>query len=360
MIGSESKQFTAVALLKALYETSAATTEDEKIADVTERLQWPISSYLGPDAPIWGRSMPSWADTITLHQLLSMTSGIQNFTDVSAYAGPDPHHKGKTFSECPHSGREILDLVKNLPLLFTPGSAYSYSNTNYCLLSFIIQTITKSQYIPYMNKTVFHPLSLHHTSIVRTGRWPEVHRQSTYRDLVREWNYNVVERSKRLYSPSIYEDLKNAIGAGSMVSSAKDLIRWNRALYEKNFLPPGLFQLFTTPNLNDYGYGIKISDHPYGKVFQHEGAIDTFQIELIYFQRQHISIAYLSPITADTNKLVGVYNRWFGLLAQVIPDPSQRKQRTSATVLSEYPELRNGIGKTKDMLALFFGITPVS
>ena len=265
MIGSESKQFTSVALLKALYETSAA--QDEKTADVAQRLQLPLSSYLGPDDPIWGHRMPSWADTITLHQLLSMTSGIQDFTEVPAYTEADPHHKKKLFSECAHSGKEILDLVKDLPLLFAPGSTYSYSNTNYSILSYVVQKVAGTPYRSYMDKKLFRPLSMHHTSLVSTGRWPELHRQGTYRKLVNEWNYDRVARSKRLYSPSLYENLSNAIGAGSMVSAAQDLIKWNRGLYEENFLPPGILNLFTTPNLSGYGYGIKITDHPYGLVY---------------------------------------------------------------------------------------------
>ena len=360
MIGSESKQFTSVALLKALYDTSSEQTEEEKTADVEQRLQLPISSYLGPEDPIWGNDMPSWAGTITLHQLLSMTSGIQDFTEVPAYMEADPHHKKKLFCECAHSGREILDLVKNLPLLFTPGTTYWYSNTNYSLLSYVLQKVAGTSYKSYLDKKLFSPLSLRHTSLVCKGRWPELRRQGKYRKLVNEWNYDRVARSKRLYSPSSYENLSNAIGAGSIVSTAKDLIKWNKGLYEENFLPPGMLGLFTTPNLNGYGYGIKITEHPYGLVYQHEGAIDTFRTELIYFERQHISLVYLSPIQADSNKLTKVSDAWSNMLENVIPDPAQRAQRINSTITFEYPELRDGEEKTQALLALFFGITPIS
>lgn len=75
MIGSISKQFFAIALLKALYESSSGNITD-KISAVKEKLHMPLVSHLPETSPIWAGSMPLWAHTISLHQLLTHTSGI--------------------------------------------------------------------------------------------------------------------------------------------------------------------------------------------------------------------------------------------------------------------------------------------
>ena len=360
MIGSDSKQFASVALLKALYETSSAESEEEKIADVIKQLHRPLSSFLDSHSPLWENAMPSWANTITLHHLLSQTSGIEDYTDIPAYSEPDCAHGGKIFYEVEHSPAEVLNIVKKLPLLFQPGSKYAYSNTNYFLIPFVIEAVTKISGAEYLSKKIFVPLSLNNTSFVYAGRWPDLHGKTEYHNLVHEWNFDIISRTRTLYPPALYTDLSNAIGAGSLISSVHDLLKWNRALYEDHFLPNGLLTLFTTPNLKEYGYGIKITDHDYGKVFQHEGDIDTFQTELLYFQEEHLSVIYISPIIVDIDKVEKVADKWSHLLEKVIPDPVQRRQEIIETLKVEYPDRRDGTIKIQKLLTLLFDIDPVS
>ena len=167
MIGSVSKQFFAVTLLKALYEKVAVGgSEVEKSANVKKLLHLPISYFLKENEALWEGNMPDWANRISLHHLLSHTSGLPNFTDCDDF---DKDVSGKKAFEFPSSIQDILKIVSKHPLNFTPGSKYSYSNTGYRLIAEIIRVITGISSSRYITETLFEPLELSSTFNPETG-----------------------------------------------------------------------------------------------------------------------------------------------------------------------------------------------
>ena len=85
---SVSKQFTAVATLIALHQSYSKLYQNDQnqiISEVKNALKNHISVYLKPSDPIWNGKMPSWADKVTLHQLLSNTSGIENYSHLDEF-----------------------------------------------------------------------------------------------------------------------------------------------------------------------------------------------------------------------------------------------------------------------------------
>lgn len=108
-IGSISKQFTAISILQLM--------EKGKL-----RLQDPITSYV--------TGYPSNGEKITIEHLLTHTSGIVNVTGMKNFGDI----KRKDLSTA-----EVIDFFKNEPLEFEPGSKWSYSNSGYILLGYIIE-----------------------------------------------------------------------------------------------------------------------------------------------------------------------------------------------------------------------------
>ncbi len=134
-IGSVTKQFTAAGIL---------LLADEKKLDLTDKL----SKYF-PDFPK--------ADSITIHMLLSHTSGIANITEV------------KEFQKIEQMALEkdtVLAIIKRQPFDFSPGSKYTYSNSGYHLLGLIIEKVTGMSYNEYMMTNVIQKAGLKNTCVI--------------------------------------------------------------------------------------------------------------------------------------------------------------------------------------------------
>lgn len=258
LIGSLSKQFTAAALLKALCSCT----------DVHSTLQNPVSKYLPKQHPIWQGNMPRWANEVTLHQLLSHRSGIPNYTDNPTFQGP--------FYSQKHTSAQILNLIKNEPLRFQPGSKQEYSNTNYLLIAEIITALTNQPFDQFLSQHFFKPLQMHHTSQPTSG------------------NQKTLHLIKSLDSEN-FIDLSNAQGAGAMISTVDDLHKWNIALHiNKTVLPPDLYSLMITNYGEGEGYGIGIATTSCGMIYAHQGKIDTYNSILLYSPQNQITVVALT------------------------------------------------------------------
>ena len=130
--GSVGKQFTAVAVMLQV--------EDGKLG-----LEDPITKYF-TDAP------PAWRQ-ITVRNLLNHTSGIADYTDVIDLR--------RDFSE-----EELTRAAYRLPLQFTAGSKWKYSNTGYALLGFLIHKVSGRFYGDVLHDRVFVPLGMKTARII--------------------------------------------------------------------------------------------------------------------------------------------------------------------------------------------------
>jgi D-alanyl-D-alanine carboxypeptidase len=101
------------------------------------------------------------ASTATLEQLLNHTSGIPSWEDDPIWI-----HDGRGKDQSPTrswAAAETLNYIRNKPALFAPGTAYSYSNTNYTLLGLAIERATGALLTKLMRARILEPLGLHHT-----------------------------------------------------------------------------------------------------------------------------------------------------------------------------------------------------
>jgi CubicO group peptidase (beta-lactamase class C family) len=333
MIGSLSKQFFAAALLKALYEFSPQKTEKDKIEDVKKWLHQPISLFLTRDN-FWKHHMPRWAHAISLHQLLNHTSGLPNYTETEAFNKVLGH--GKAFFEHPHSKKEIIQLIADQSLLFKPGTEYAYSNTGYILVAEFIELLSGLTASEYLQQKIFTPLQLHATFSPENGQWSSLKKQACFSHLVPQWKYDPQINCMRMYPNTTMIDISNAIGTGSIISTAQDLLKWNLALHQRHFLPAPLYELMVAASHQDYGYGIGIEKSALGPALGHQGSIDAYRTALFYFPNYQLSIIYLTNTAYDWSKLQKEMEQ--RLLE--LEETEEAEEIVSQELMQKYPDQR--------------------
>ena len=139
-IGSMTKQFTAVAVLM-LAEEGKLHLED----DITEFM---------PDYPTHGK-------TVTIHHLLTHTSGIKDFTQVKALRGVARNDLKPI---------EIIELFQNEPFDFSPGEEFRYSNSGYILLGYIIEKLSGVSYERFVEDRIFRVAGMKDSRYAMIGR----------------------------------------------------------------------------------------------------------------------------------------------------------------------------------------------
>lgn len=252
-LGSLTKQFTALAIMQ-LQEKGLLNVED------------PIIKYF-PDYPEVGKM-------ITIHHLLTHTSGIPGFTEFADY------QKTKMI---PTSLEEIIARFKDIPLEFAPGEKYDYSNSGYILLGVIIEKVSGLSYKMFLEENIFQPLKMtssgydHHNLILKD-------RAAGY-----------ILSDGGLINAD-YIDMSIPHGAGALYSTVEDLYIWDRALYTEQLVKRSSLDKVFTPFLGNYGYGWVIVDSFNRKAAAHQGGIDGFATCITRFFNDEICIIVLSNI----------------------------------------------------------------
>ncbi|HTL09071.1 MAG TPA: serine hydrolase [Chitinophagaceae bacterium] len=233
-IGSITKQFTASIILQL---------QEQKKLSLTDKL----SKYF-PELP--------FADSVTLEQLLSHTSGIYNYTNNGAFMASGAMQ---------HSGRQVIfDLFKNKPLEFTPGTAFNYSNSGYMLLGYIIEKITGQPYESIIRKKIFAPLQMNTAGFDFVAL--SLPNKATGYSLLTAASAN----------PAPIADSTATFAAGGIYATTADLYKWDRALYTERIISKASLRNAYTIRKGQYGLGWVI-DSAYGhEVYSHSGGIFGF------------------------------------------------------------------------------------
>ena len=259
-IGSVTKQFTGAAIL-LLQQQGRLTVKD------------PICRYL-PTCP------KAWKP-ITLHHALTHTSGLPNYTDL-----PD-FEKAR---DRPMTPAQQLELLWDLPLDFTPGSEFRYSNTGYLALGLVIEKVSGMSYEDFMQTAVLKPLGMADTGY-DTGDDGVAVGYTTGTTLAFPINMTL------------------PYAAGALYSTAPDLLRWQLSLLAGNVLDASGTKAMTTPAVETtdvygfgYSYGIFVSLDPTHRVLAHEGVIDGFLSWLSHDTSTGITVIVLTN-HEDTTRL---------------------------------------------------------
>lgn len=265
-IGSITKQFTAAAIMRLI--------EQGKLA-----LDDPMTKFL-PDYPMQG-------NVVTIRNLLNHTSGIKSMTDIG--------EEWEKTQPLDLTHEQMLALVKDKPFDFKPGDEWRYNNTGYYILGMIIEKITGKTYAEYLQEEFFTPLKLDRTSYEVSS---EIIRN-------RAQGYSI-DKGKLVNAAPL--GMTQPFAAGSLISTAEELIEWEMALTSGKVVSAESFEMMITPTvLNDgkpqpYGFGIAIDSEAQPKRVWHNGGINGFNSMLLWLPDEKVFIAVLSngePVSSD-------------------------------------------------------------
>ncbi|RZK23948.1 MAG: class A beta-lactamase-related serine hydrolase [Flavobacterium sp.] len=247
-IGSISKTFTAVLLMKAI--------EDGRL-----NLDQTIEKFF----PAIENS-----SIITIRHLLSHRSGIHNFTDNDDYT---------LWNTMPKNKAMMLKIIAKGGSDFQPDTKSAYSNSNYVILSYILEKVYKKTYSQILTKYVIKPLALHNTYFGTTIN-PANHEAKSY-SFDGQWNV------------STETDLSIPMGAGGIVSSPVDITKFSDALFSGKLLKNSTVALMKTIN-DGFGLGLFSQEFFDKKGYGHRGGIDDFTAVFTYFPQDKISFSLTS------------------------------------------------------------------
>lgn len=257
-IGSITKQFTATAILLC-EEDGRLRTEDT------------LDKFF-PGFPRGGR--------ITLHHLLTHTSGIRSFTDLPEFMS----HVTE-----PRTAEQMVAMFRDAKPVFAPGTDWQYCNSGYFLLGEIAGRAAGRPYAELLRDRIFTSAGM-----IRTG----VHRPGlNLPDEARGY-----ARGEGGWTPAVDWNMSQAGGAGEIYSTVGDLFRWNEAMFNGRALKAASMRKAHTPvNVGSgstlgksYGYGWIVAENRGLKVLWHNGGLDGFSSELMRFPDQKVTIAALA------------------------------------------------------------------
>jgi len=257
-IGSISKSFTAVLVLKAV--------ENNKL-----ELSQTIDKWF-PTIPNSGK--------ITVKQLLNHRSGIHNFTNDDDYL---------SWNTQPKTEKEMIEIISKGGSDFTPDSKAEYSNSNYVILTYILEKSFSESFSELLNKYIVKPVGLTNTYVFG--------KVDTSLNETKSYNY------VGTWKPETETDYTIPLGAGALISTPTDLTKFADALFGGKLLKAANLELMMT--IND-GYGIGLFKIPFYKNigYGHTGGIDGFTSVYSHFADEKISYALTSNgTTFKTNDI---------------------------------------------------------
>ncbi len=291
-IGSVSKTFTAVLVLKAV--------EENKL-----KLNQTIDKFF----PTIKNS-----SKITIENLLNHRSGIHDFTEDKSYL---------SWLTQPKSETEMVKIITEAGSDFEPNSKASYSNSNYVLLSYILEKSFKKQYSELLQKYIVKSVGLENTFLgnkIKIGN--------------NECKSYTFKGSWKLENET---DISIPLGAGGIVSTPNDLIKFCNALFNGKVLKKESIEVMK--NFKD-GYGLGLFKIPFGyKIsYGHNGSIDGFSSIFGYFPAEKISFAITSNGSNYNNNNITLV-----LLSAIFNQPYKIPKFTSYKVSSK--DLDKYLGK---------------
>ena len=318
-IGSNTKQFTATAILKL--------AELGKLK-ITDSLQ----TYFN--------RIPIDKKTITIHQLLTHTAGF------SESIGNDYSSFGKlsTISE-----KEFFKKLFASKLESKPGKKYLYSNVGYSILGKIIELVSNQSYEAFLNEYLFKTAGMTQTGYL-LPKWKT-------KQLARGYNRNIIETEPTI---TLYKEAKSVNwhlkGNGGINSTQNDMILWYKALKANKILSKKSFKKLITPFIPMNSK--KTHSHSYGWVvntsisnalrLSHNGSNGTFSHTLIWFPNKNIYIAYAT--NANSSKVESIAYA----VAKIIFDKSYTPKPIENNIYSYIMDYinENSVNKSEELISL--------
>ena len=268
-IASLTKQFTGACVL---------LLQERGLLSVTD----PVSKYISDLPPAWQQ--------ITLHQLLTHTSGVPNYAEMPQVEA--------TLNRTGASPRQLAMLAATEPLDFQPGTRLKYTNTGYLLLGMVIEKVSGLQYGDFLKRNIFVPLGM---------------TDSGYDDqsvILPQRASGYMLRGKTVVNAD-FIDMSIPYAAGSIYSTIEDMLRWSEGLANGKVLSAqskaAMFALYPNAVLQDqhYGYGVVLAKR-FGRELQyHGGGVKGFESVIQRYPRDGVCIIVLENLDPTTPWDVG-------------------------------------------------------
>ena len=266
-IGSVTKQFTAAAVYQ-LVEQGKLSLDDD------------ITRFL-PDYPTRGHRIP-------IRRLLNHTSGIKGYTEIPAF--------WTTMAMRALPRDSLVALFASQPFDFPPNEGMIYNNSAYFLLGLIIEKASGQPYERYVEERLFKPAGMSDSRYCSDNAI--VKRRAKGYEFARPTPADSAALRRASYLVHVWP-----YAAGSLCSTARDLVAWTRALHGTGrggrVLRPESYRQFVTPDtLNNgarlrYAHGLAMTETGGRRMISHGGGIYGFVSELRYYPDQDLTIAVL-------------------------------------------------------------------
>jgi len=266
-IGSISKMFTSCLIFKAV--------EDKKL-----NLDQTIEKYFPTIEN---------ANKISIGNLLNHRSGIHNFTNDENYM---------SYNTEPKSEKQMIEITANGKSDFEPNSKAEYSNSNYVLLSYILEKTYKKTFQELLTSKIIKPLGLKNTYF---GSKTNIQNNECY-------SYSFEEK----WQKENETDMSIPMGAGAIVSNPTDLVVFIENLFSYKIINQKSLEQMKTLKDN-FGMGIFLVPFYEKQGFGHTGGIDGFGSVLSYFPDDKLAIALTSNgrIYENNNIMIAALSSYY-------------------------------------------------
>lgn len=251
-IGSMTKQFTAVSIL---------ILEDQGKLNVND----PISKYI--------KGYPS-GDKITIHHLLTHTSGIKDFTKMKSLS---------TIAQKEMKPEMMVDFFKNEAVDFIPGEKFDYNNSGYVVLGYIIELVSGDSYENFIKKNIFDKAGMSHSYY------------ATDRQIIPQRAYGYHKKEHGYVNKTII-NFSVPFSSGALMSTVDDMMKWQNALHQNVLLSSKeskkAYQKYKLNNGEEftYGYGWHLKDINGTPAREHGGSIFGFKSMGVYIPSEDIYV----------------------------------------------------------------------
>jgi CubicO group peptidase (beta-lactamase class C family) len=284
-VGSITKQFTSVAILMLL-EEGKLSLDDE------------ITKFI-PTYPTNGKK-------ITIHHLLTHTSGIKSYTSMQRFG------EVMTIAETP---LKFIDFFKNEPMDFDPGEKYLYNNSGYFILGYIVEKVSGISYPKFIQERIFDAIDMK-SSYYGSHKKLIKNRASGY-------------QKGAEFSNAQYISLSLPYAAGSIMSNVDDMLKWQTAITNNVFLKKATIdKAFTNYTLINgdkinYGYGWSINEINDVPTIEHGGAIPGYLSMGVFVPSKNIYVILFSNCGCQSPT-----NTALEIAALAIDKPRQGEENT--------------------------------
>lgn len=295
-IGSVTKQFTAAAIMQLVQQGRLNTSMH-------------LSDFF--------KNLPQDKQNITLHQLLTHSSGLANGIGAG------------DFDQVPTDA--FFSRLFALPLYFAPGDGYAYSNAGYSVLARIIELVSGTPYEDYLQTALFKPAGMMHTGYLKS--------ELSAIPAAQGYLYGEIQtgstRDRYFNDGAIAWPLK---GNGGILSTLNDMYLWFKALNNDSVLTAKYrHQLFAPHVAEDdegsshYGYGWAVMETPRQTAFiGHNGSNGTYYFDFRWFPDEQSLIILASNALVESTMALSLYIEQF--LFEGEPMPGFEKGITSDIV----------------------------